>query len=259
MSKINWTKTDEAPALATYSFLPTVKAFTSAAGVVVETKDISLAGRTAAKFPERLTDEQRVPDDLAELGELVKHAEANVIKLPCISASIPQLKATIKELQDKGYDIPAYPEEPRTEEEKALQARFAKVLGSAVNPVLREGNSDRRAAVSVKKFAKQHPHRMMKDWPESGSQARVAHMQDKDFYGSETSLTLDRACSVRIEFAGEDGTVTVLKDDLALQDGEVIDTAAMNVAALRRFYEEEIEAAKRDGVLFSLQPGIVGD
>lgn len=249
---IVWTKTDEAPALATAALLPVIKAFTVACGVEIETKDISLAGRIIANFPDNLTDAQKMPDHLAELGKLVKTPEANVIKLPNISASIPQLQAAVRELQAKGYDIPAYPEEPKTDADKQLQGRFAKVLGSAVNPVLREGNSDRRPAASVKQFAKKHPHKMMKPWPAEGSKARVAHMSDRDFYGSEKSVTMDKACKVKIEFVKKGGKTTVLKDYFLLLAGEVIDTAVMNVRALRNFYAEQIEAAKKDGVLLSL-------
>ncbi len=251
-SRIIWTKIDEAPALATYALLPIVRAFTSGTGIEVETSDISLAGRIIANFPENLRDDQRIPDHLAELGTLTTSPEANILKLPNISASIPQLQAAIKELQEKGYDIPDYPEEPRTDEERALQERFAVCLGSAVNPVLRQGNSDRRPADAVKEFAQKHPHRMMKPWPESGSKSRVAHMEDGDFYGTETSTTVQEATDVRIEHVAEDGTVTVLKPKLALLPGEVIDSAVMRVAALRDFYAEQIEAAKRDGVLLSL-------
>ena len=186
------------------------------------------------------------------MGALAKTPEANIVKLPNISASIPQLQAAIKELQDQGFDVPDYPEEPANEAEEALQARFAKVLGSAVNPVLREGNADRRAAVAVKKFAQKNPHKMMKDWPESGSKARVAFMSEGDFYGSETSTTLDAATDVRIEFVAADGATTVLKENISLLAGEVIDTSVMNVAALRRFYSETIAAAKQDNVLLSL-------
>ena len=250
--KIVWTKVDEAPALATFAFLPVVKAFTKACGVEVELKDISLAGRIIANFGDSLTGDQKIPDALSELGELAKKPEANIMKLPNISASIPQLQAAIRELQEKGYDIPLYPEEPKTDAEKALQKRFAKVLGSAVNPVLREGNSDRRAAASVKKFAKKHPHKMMKPWPESGSKARVAHMNGGDFYGSEKSVTMEKACTAKIEFVDADGTVTVLKDNLSLQAGEVADAAVMNAAQLRKFYAEQIDAAKKDDVLLSL-------
>lgn len=249
---IVWTKIDEAPALATYALLPVVTAYAKACGIDVEIKDISLAGRIIANFPEKLTDEQKLEDALTQLGELARQPEANMIKLPNISASIPQLQAAICELQEKGYEIPDYPEEPKTEAEKQLRARFAKVLGSAVNPVLREGNSDRRAAVSVKKFAQKHPHKMMKPWPESGSKARVAHMSEKDFYGSEQSVTMDAAATTRIEFVGADGSVTVLKDNLELLAGEVADTAVMNVKALRAFYAEQIDAAQKDDVLLSL-------
>ena len=189
-AKIIWTKIDEAPALATYSLLPIVQAYAKGTGVDIETRDISLAGRIIANFPDKLMGDQKIPDELAWLGALARTPEANIIKLPNISASIPQLQDAIKELQNQGFDIPDYPEEPQNDEERALQARFATVLGSAVNPVLREGNADRRAAASVKKFAQKHPHRMMKDWPTAGSKARVAHMQEKDFYATETSMTV---------------------------------------------------------------------
>jgi isocitrate dehydrogenase len=251
-AKIIWTKIDEAPALATYALLPIVRAFTRGTGVEVETADISLAGRIIANFPEKLKPEQKVADHLARLGELTKQPDANIIKLPNISATVPQLRAAIGELRAKGYDIPDYPEEPKNDEERALQKRFAVCLGSAVNPVLREGNSDRRPAATVKKFARKNPHRMMKPWPASGSKTRVAHMTGGDFYGTETSVTLDAATEVRIEFASADGTARVLKDALALQPGEVIDSAVMHVATLRAFFAEQIEAAKRDGVLLSL-------
>ncbi len=249
-SKIIYTKIDEAPALATYSLLPIIKAFTKTSGVEIETKDISLAGRIIANFPENLTDEQRIPDYLAELGELSLTPEANIIKLPNISASIPQLQAAIAELKDKGYNIPNYPEEAKTSEEKELQARFAKVLGSAVNPVLREGNSDRRAAGSVKQYAKNNPHRMGK-WA-ADSKSHVAHMTDGDFYGSEKSVTMKNASNVRIEYVDNAGTISVLKETQALLAGEVIDTSVMNVKALRAFYAKEIAAAKEEGVLWSL-------
>ena len=251
-AKIIWTKIDEAPALATYSLLPIVRTYAKGTGVEFETRDISLAGRIIASFPERLTEDQKIPADLTWLGELAQTPAANIVKLPNISASIPQLQAAIKELQDQGYDIPDYPEEPRDAAEKALQARFGMVLGSSVNPVLRQGNSDRRAAASVKMFAQKHPHRMMKDWPTAGSQARVAHMQEKDFYGSETSTIVDEAGDVRIEFIATDGGVTVLKDKVSLLAGEVIDTAVMNVAALRKFYAATIEEVRREGTLLSL-------
>ncbi len=251
-TKIIWTKIDEAPAMATYSLLPIVQAYTKGTGIEVETRDISLPGRIIANFPDNLSEDQKIPDFLTQLGALAKTPEANIIKLPNISASIPQLQATIKELQDKGYDIPNYPEEPQNDEERALQKRFAVCLGSAVNPVLREGNSDRRPAAAVKAFAQKYPHKMMKPWPESGSKARVAHMNDKDFYASETSTTLSTPTEVKIEFVGTDGTTTVLKEGLALQEGEVIDTAVMNVAALRAFYAMQMEEAQKDGVLLSL-------
>jgi len=231
---IIYTEVDEAPALATYSLLPILQAYTKGSGIAVTTKDISLAGRIIANFPENLSESQRVPDDLGELGKLVKQPEANIIKQPNISASIPQLKGAIKELQDKGYAIPDYPEAPKTEAEKELQARFAKVLGSAVNPVLREGNSDRRAAASVKRFGQKNPHRMMKPWP-AESKSRVAHMTAGDFYGSEKSLTLAKACEARIEFVAEDGGVTVLKAKTPLLAGEILDASVMNVASLRKF------------------------
>jgi len=251
-STIIWTKTDEAPALATLALLPIIQAYTKDTGIEAETKDISLVGRIIANFPDHLTGEQKIPDYLMQLGELAKTPEANIIKLPNISASIPQLQSAIKELQEKGYDIPNYPEEPNNDEEKALQARFAVVLGSAVNPVLREGNSDRRPAVSVKKFAQKNPHKMMKDWPTSGSKAHVAHMKEKDFFESEKSTTTEKTDDVRIEFVDNDGKVNVLKENISLQEGEVIDTAVMNVAALRKFYSEQIDKAKQDGVLLSL-------
>ena len=251
-AKIIWTKIDEAPALATHALLPIVRAYVKGTGVQVEARDISLAGRIIASFPDRLTDDQKLPDALAWLGDLVKTSAANIIKLPNISASIPQLRAAIKELQEQGYDIPDYPEEPSSDAEKAIQARFAKALGSAVNPVLREGNSDRRAAASVKRFAQKHPHRMMKDWPASGSRTRVAHMTEKDFYGSEKSAALDTSIDARIEFVAVDGVATVLKDKIALLSGEVIDTAVMNVAALRAFFAATMDEAKQAGALLSL-------
>ncbi|MEE4270739.1 MAG: NADP-dependent isocitrate dehydrogenase [Thermoanaerobaculales bacterium] len=251
-SKIIWTKIDEAPALATYSLLPIVRAFTKGTGIEVETRDISLAGRVIANFPDNLTDDQKIDDELARLGALVKTPGANIIKLPNISASIPQLQATIAELQAKGFDIPDFPEEPETDAEKALRERFAACLGSAVNPVLREGNSDRRPAAAVKTFAQKNPHKMMKPWPESGSKARVAHMNGGDFFASETSTTVPAPTTVKIEFVGADGAVEVKKDGLELLTGEVIDTSVMNVAALRAFYAGQIAEAKADGVLLSL-------
>ena len=248
--KIIWTEIDEAPALATYSLLPVIQAFTKGTGVEVETSDISLAGRILANFPENLTEAQRVADNLAKLGELTQTPEANIIKLPNISASIPQLIAAIKELQSQGYNLPDYPEQPKTDAEKELQARFAKVLGSAVNPVLREGNSDRRAPLSVKNYAKKHPHKMGAWSPDSKS--RVAHMTAGDFYGSETSTTVAKATTVRIEFVANDGSTVVLKEKTPLLAGEVIDTSVMNVNALRAFYAEQISAAKQESVLLSL-------
>jgi len=251
-SKITWTKIDEAPALATYSLLPIVKAFTKDSDIEVETSDISLAGRIIANFPDNLTEEQKIPDYLTQLGELATTPAANILKLPNISASIPQLQAAIKELKEKGYDIPEYPENPKDDAEKELKARFAKVLGSAVNPVLREGNSDRRAALSVKQFAQKNPHKMMKPWPKSGSKARVAHMDKKDFFGSEKSLTMKKPANVKIEFVAKDGSKTVLKEDLSLLADEVIDTSVMNVKALRKFFAKQIKEAKKDKVLLSL-------
>jgi isocitrate dehydrogenase len=248
--KIIYTLTDEAPALATYSLLPIIQAFTGAAGVAVETRDISLAGRILANFPENLTASQKIADDLSELGALTLKPEANIIKLPNISASLPQLKAAIKELQSQGYRIPDYPEEPKTEADKEIRARYGKVLGSAVNPVLREGNSDRRAALSVKQYARKHPHRMGK-WA-ADSKTRVAHMSGGDFYGSEKSVTVPGAVTTRIEFVGKDGKTTVLKDKLPLKAGEIIDAAVMSRRALRQFYAEQIAAAKKEDVLLSL-------
>jgi isocitrate dehydrogenase len=249
-TKIIYTLTDEAPALATYSLLPVVQAFTQAAGIAVETRDISLAGRIIANFPEHLTASQKIADQLAELGELTLKPEANIIKLPNISASVPQLKAAIKELQSQGYKVPDYPENPQTEAEKEIKARYGKVLGSAVNPVLREGNSDRRAAASVKQYARKHPHRMGK-WA-ADSRTRVAYMQSGDFYGSEKSVTVPEATIARIEFVGKDGKVAVLRDKLALKPGEIIDAAVMSRRALRQFYAEQIAAAKKEDVLLSL-------
>jgi isocitrate dehydrogenase len=249
-STIIWTEIDEAPALATYSLLPIVQAFTKGTGVAVETRDISLAGRIIANFPEQLDESQRIPDHLAALGTLTLQPTANIIKLPNISASIPQLKEAIKELQGKGYKIPDYPEAPKDEAEKAIQARYAKVLGSAVNPVLREGNSDRRSPLSVKQFSKKNPHKLGAWDPESKS--HVAHMTSGDFYGSETSTTVKKATDYRIEFVAADGAVTVLKKKAPLLEGEIIDTSVMNVRALRAFYEKQIEEAKNSKVLLSL-------
>ncbi len=251
-AKIIWTKVDEAPALATYTLLPIIDAYAKSAGVTVETRDISLAGRIIANFPDDLSEEQKIPDHLAQLGALARTPEANIVKLPNISASIPQLQAAIEELQSKGYKIPDYPEDPQNDAERALQARFSKALGSAVNPVLREGNSDRRPAAAVKRFAQKNPHRMMRPWPESGSKARVAHMDRGDFFESETSTTLAADTTARIEYLAADGGVQVLKDGIALQAGEVADTAVMHVADLRRFFAEQIEVAYKDEVLLSL-------
>jgi isocitrate dehydrogenase len=250
--KLTWTKTDEAPALASCALLPILRAYFKGTGVEIETADISLAGRIIANFPKCLRNDQKIPDELTRLGELAQTPEANIIKLPNISASIPQLREAIAELRGKGYNIPDYPEQPSTEEERALQARFAVVLGSAVNPVLREGNSDRRASKSVKEFARKHPHRGMKNWPKSGSVTRVAHMSDKDFYASERSVTVSSATNVRIEFVDSAGMVKVLKQSIPLLEGEVIDCAVMNVAALRKFYAEQMAAAKADNALLSL-------
>ena len=252
MAKITWTHTDEAPTLATIAFLPVLKAFTKSTDIEIDLADISLAGRIIANFNEKLTEEQKIPDYLTLLGKMTQQSDSIIVKLPNISASIPQLQDAIRELREKGYDIPEYPEEPKTDEEKALQKRFSVILGSAVNPVLREGNSDRRPAASVKKFAQKHPHRMMRPWPESGSMARVTHMNGKDFYAHETSLTLDKAGDVKIEFIDKAGNVTVLMEKISLLADEVIDTTHMDVAALREFYAEQIEEAKKDDVLLSL-------
>ncbi|WP_018126523.1 NADP-dependent isocitrate dehydrogenase [Balneola vulgaris] len=249
-ARIIYTKTDEAPALATYSLLPIIQSFTKAAGVKVETRDISLAGRIIANFPEYLKEDQKISDALAELGELAKKPEANIIKLPNISASIPQLVAAIKELQSKGYDLPNYPEEPKSDEEKEVKARYDKVKGSAVNPVLREGNSDRRAPKAVKEYARKNPHSMGK-WS-ADSKSHVATMEAGDFRNNEKSTTLDKATTARIEFEKSNGETAILKEGLHLQEGEVIDASVMNREALLRFIEEQIEDAKAQGVLFSL-------
>jgi isocitrate dehydrogenase len=250
MSKIIYTQTDEAPALATYSFLPVVETFTKAAGVAVETKDISLAGRIIANLAEFLNEDQRIPDALAELGELAKTPEANIVKLPNISASIPQLKAAIAELQAKGYALPDFPADPQTDAEKDIKAKYSKVLGSAVNPVLREGNSDRRAPGAVKNYARINPH-SMGAWS-ADSKSHVASMSEGDFYASEQSVTLDAATDAKIEFVGEDGSSKVLKASTPLQAGEIIDSSVMNVTALKSFIAKEIADAKEQGVLFSL-------
>jgi len=252
LPKIIYTKTDEAPALATYSFLPIVEAFTKPSGIEIELKDISLAGRVLATFPEFLTEDQRIGDHLAELGELAKTPEANIIKLPNISASIPQLTATIKELQANGYKLPNYPEEPKTDEEKEIKSRYDKIKGSAVNPVLREGNSDRRAPGAVKNYAKKNPH-SMGAWS-SDSKSHVAHMTANDFRSNEKSITLtaETKGNAKIEFTDANGNVKVLKDKINLLDGEVIDSTKMGVKNLRKFIAEQIEDAKNTGVLFSL-------
>jgi isocitrate dehydrogenase len=249
-STIIYTETDEAPALATLSLLPIIRAFTRAAGVKVETRDISLSGRIIASFPEKLTAEQKIADALTELGLLANQPEANIIKLPNISASVPQLKACISELQAKGYDIPNYPDEPKNDAEKETQSRYDKIKGSAVNPVLREGNSDRRAPTSVKNYAKKNPHSMGK-WA-SDSKSHVAHMDEGDFYGSEQSVTLSKADKVSIVLTQADGTEQVLKAGLSLLADEVIDTAVMSKQALLDFYGREIEAAKSEDILLSL-------
>ena len=248
-AKIIYTKTDEAPALATHSLLPILRAFTRSSGIEFELKDISLAGRILANFPEHLTEEQRIPDALAELGELATTPEANIIKLPNISASIPQLVAAIEELQANGFAVPNFPEEPQTDEEKTVRARYAKVLGSAVNPVLREGNSDRRVAAPVKAYAQKHPH-SMGAWT-ADSKSHVAHMDGGDFYGSEQSHVMAAGGAVRIELEGN-GETTVLKDGLALLEGEVIDAGVMSARALREFMTHQIADAKAQGILFSL-------
>ncbi|KUN80719.1 NADP-dependent isocitrate dehydrogenase [Streptomyces griseoruber] len=249
-STIIYTHTDEAPALATYSFLPVVQAYASQAGVAVTTRDISLAGRIIAVFPEYLTEDQRIPDALSELGELAKTPEANIIKLPNISASIPQLKAAVAELQGQGYALPDYPDDPKTDEEREIQARYDKVKGSAVNPVLREGNSDRRAPASVKNYAKTHPHRMGA-WS-SDSKTEVATMGQDDFRSTEKSVVISEAGSVRIELVAEDGTTTVLRASVPVLEGEVLDASVLHVAALREFLTAQIARAKAEDVLFSV-------
>src|SRR5262245_27580830 len=248
--KIIWTEIDEAPALATHSLLPIIRKFTGGTGIAIETADISLAGRILANFPEGLTAAQAVPGWRTELGELAKRPEANIIKLPNISASVPQLKAAIKELQGHGYQVPEYPEQPTTPAEQAIKARYAKVLGSAVNPVLREGNSDRRAAAAVKIYAKKHPHRMGRWTPDS--KAHVATMNRGDFATNEKSVTVPEATTVRIEFVDKAGKVAVLKDAIALKAGEVLDGTFMSSAALVRFLEEQMEEARKQRVLFSI-------
>ena len=250
MSKILYTKTDEAPALASYSFLPIVKAFTAKAGIEVETRDISLAGRVLATFPDHLNEEQQIANDLVELGELAKTPEANIIKLPNISASIPQLKAVIAELQAAGFAIPDYPENAATAEEIDIKGRYDKIKGSAVNPVLREGNSDRRAPKAVKNYARKHPH-SMGEWS-ADSASHVSSMTEGDFYGTETSTTLEENCTAQIRFTKNTGEIEILKDALPLLAGEIIDTATMNMAKLKAFLAEQVADAKAKGVLFSL-------
>ncbi|SER20279.1 NADP-dependent isocitrate dehydrogenase [Microlunatus flavus] len=249
-STIIYTHTDEAPMLATYSFLPIIQAYTGQAGVEVETRDISLAGRILAQFADLLPADQQVPDSLSELGELAKTPQANIIKLPNISASVPQLKAAVAELQSQGFALPDYPDSPSTEEERDVRARYGKAMGSAVNPVLREGNSDRRAPASVKQYARTHPH-SMGAWS-SDSKTNVAHMSADDFRSSETSAIVEKAQTLRIELVGDDGETTVLKDAVAVRDGEVVDATAMHVAALDAFLADQIARARAEGVLFSV-------
>ncbi|MBK6010329.1 NADP-dependent isocitrate dehydrogenase [Streptomyces sp. MBT53] len=249
-STIIYTHTDEAPALATYSFLPVVQAYASQAGVAVTTRDISLAGRIIAVFPEYLTEDQRIPDALHELGELAKTPEANIIKLPNISASIPQLKAAVAELQEQGYALPNYPDDPKTDEERDIQSRYDKVKGSAVNPVLREGNSDRRAPASVKNYAKTHPHRMGA-WS-ADSKTNVATMGENDFRSTEKSVTIAEAGALRIELVAEDGTTTVLRESVPVLKDEVVDASVLHVAQLREFLTAQIARAKAEDILFSV-------
>ena len=249
-STIAYTKTDEAPALATYSLLPILRAFSASSGIEYELKDISLAARILAHFPDYLAPEQQVTDALAELGKLATQPEANIVKLPNISASIPQLQDAIKELQSKGFSIPDFPSDPQSEEEKIVRNSYAKVLGSAVNPVLREGNSDRRVAKPVKEYAQKNPH-SMGAW-KSESKSHVANMQSGDFYGSEQSVIIEREQSVSIEFTDKSGNKTVLKENLALLQGEVIDASVMSRSALQTFLSEQLEDALNQDVLFSL-------
>ena len=249
-SKIVWTQIDEAPALATYSFLPIVQAFAKGTGVEIETSDISLSGRVLGCFPEYLTEAQRIPDNLVKLGELTLLPEANIIKLPNVSASVPQLKDVIKELQAKGFKLPDYPEEPKTEEEKEIQARYSRALGSAVNPVLREGNSDRRAPLSVKNFAKKNPHKLGAWAP--GSKTKIASMPSGDFYGNEKSIVMENGGAFKIELTAKDGSVKVLKDKLTAAKGEILDATFMSKKALRKFFADQIEEAKNNDLLLSL-------
>src|SRR6201991_452566 len=247
---IIYTLTDEAPLLATYAFLPIIRTFAEPAGINVETTDISVAARILAEFSDYLTDDQKVPDNLAALGELTQLPETNLIKLPNISASVPQLLAAIRELQSKGYDLPDYPGEPKTDEEKAIKERYAKIVGSAVNPVLREGNSDRRAPKAVKEYARKHPHSMA-EWS-MASRTHVATMKHGDFYHGEKSMTLDRARNVKMELQTTGGETILLKPKVSLDDGDVIDSMFMSKKALCEFYEEQIEDAYETGVMFSL-------
>ncbi|HCL26487.1 MAG: NADP-dependent isocitrate dehydrogenase [SAR202 cluster bacterium] len=250
-SKIIYTKIDEAPALATHSLLPILRAFTKGSGIDLESWDISLTGRILANFPDKLTEEQKIPDYLTMCSELCESPAANIIKLPNISASIPQLKGAIAELQEKGYDIPDYPDEPANDAQQAIFDRYSKVLGSAVNPVLREGNSDRRSATAVKEHGKRYPHKMMREWPEV-SKARVAHMTGGDFYGSEQAVTVESEGTAKIEYVSRDGRETLLKDGIPMTAGEIVDCGVMNVRELREFYADEMQKAKDEGVLISL-------
>ena len=247
---IIWTEIDEAPALATYSLLPILQAFTKGTGISVETRDISLAGRILASFPEALKEDQKIADELAYLGDLTQSPEANIIKLPNISASVPQLKEAIKELQSQGFNVPDYPEDPQNDAEKKIQERYSRCLGSAVNPVLREGNSDRRAPLSVKNFAKQHPHKLAAWSPDS--KAHVAHMSGGDFYGNEKSVVMENGGDFKIELIGTDGKTTILKDKLTASTGEILSGTFMSAKALRQFYAEQIADAKKSGLLLSL-------
>ena len=250
---IIWTKTDEAPYLASFSLLPIIRQYVKTADIEVVVKDISLAGRTLAAFPEYLKEDQRVPDDLAELGELVNQPDSNIVKLPNISATVPQLKDTIAELRSKGYMVPEYPEEPKTEEEKKIREKYAEVLGSAVNPVIRQGNNVRSVPTPVKESARKHPNLMglpLKEWPKD-SKCHVSYMSHGDFYENEKSVTLKKETTVRIEFVDEEGNVTTLKE-VPVTEGEIIDGTFMSVKALQQFFEEQLEDAKKKDVLFSL-------
>ena len=249
-SKIIYTRTDEAPLLATYSLLPIIKAFTKSADITIESRDISLAARIISSFPDNLNEKQKIKDDLAELGSLVNDPEANIIKLPNISASIPQLKSAIEELQDQGYSIPNYPDDPKNELERNIKNKYSKITGSAVNPILREGNSDRRVAEAVKKYAKNNPH-IMGEW-DSNSKTQVAHMQNGDYYSSETSIICNKASTLRIELKTCDGKNTTLKDNIKVQNKEILDMASININMLKEFFAKEISSAKKQGILLSL-------